>query len=125
MSEWGKLTLTAGFRSYVLVEARIFLRHGFIPDNVTGREAHDDINVRAASGELIHIMTKCVGLCEQDFCEILCLFTRQDGAPEGHDPCLPTLVSDERSSHWRALLMFAKARIPSGSCSANLFCSAS
>lgn len=61
----------------VLVDARILLRHGLVPDDVAGREAHDDVQVVWAFCDLIDIVSKRVRFGEQNLGQVLFLGRRR------------------------------------------------
>jgi hypothetical protein len=52
-------------RTYVLIQAGILLRHGFVPDDVTGRETHDDINMVRSFGRLVDVVAQRVRFREK------------------------------------------------------------
>lgn len=41
----------------VLVDSGIFLGHGFVPDDITRRGSHDNIQMSRVFGQRIHVVT--------------------------------------------------------------------
>lgn len=67
MGNWGIVDYA------VLVDPSVLLRHGFVPDNVARRRAHDNIQMGSSLGKLIDIVAKHVSFGEQHFSEMLLL----------------------------------------------------
>lgn len=74
----------------------------------------------ATFGEFVHIVTNGVSFGEQNLCEVLRLdnVSRVNSARYRLN-LVQTFVSDDKSSHCTALLMFAKAKTPWGLRSVN------
>lgn len=65
----------------VFVDPSILLRHGLIPDNVTGGGSHHNIQVRRCLGELIDIVAEHVRLGEKHLRQMLFLRWRTQVQP--------------------------------------------
>lgn len=69
----------------------------------------------AAFSKFVDVVAQGVSFGEEDFGEVLRLdHVSQVRYAKYLRALIRTLVSDDRSSHWTALLMFAKAKMPSG-----------
>jgi hypothetical protein len=61
----------ANGRTYILVEPGVPLRDGLPPDDLARGETHDQIDVRRALGNLIHVVGQTMSLGEEDLCQVL------------------------------------------------------
>ena len=50
----------------ILVDACVFLRDGLVPDDIAGGGSHDDIDVRWAFGQVVHVVTEHMCFCKED-----------------------------------------------------------
>lgn len=53
---WTCLLTPGSASTYILIDAGVFLRHGFVPDDVTCGEAQNHVNVPRALRTLIHVV---------------------------------------------------------------------
>ena len=110
--------------THVLVEPRILLAHGLVPDDVSGREAHDKIDVIWNGAGAVDVVAQRMGLGEENLGQMFFLrpVRRERTRPRRRWRWSITLIGDDRSSHCIARFTFAKAYIPCVLCSCCRFC---